>query len=211
MIAALAYEQHKKEGVGIVGGDRGGYLLDDRRLAGAWRGYDKAALTEAHRREQVDEAHGEVGRLRSRRDALKLDAPGRMYRREIVELHEALPFGGQMTVYGIDAGEGERTLLAAIWTFAPGVADGTIDDIAGADVEAADVVGRNVHVIWQSGVAGLFGADEPKAVRHHLHDTADIYDAASADVVAHEFTDGVVAAEYAGEHLLGDEAGQPCA
>ena len=97
LLGALVDEQDDEHRLGMVLADRVGHLLEEHGLADARRRDDEAALPEADRREEVDDARGVF--LRGR---LEDDAPGREGRRQVLEVDHARGDGGLLAVHRHD-------------------------------------------------------------------------------------------------------------
>ena len=137
--------------------DRGGDLLHHHRLAGLGRRDDQRALAFALRRHQVEDAAGDVlGRAVA---ALEAELAAREQRREVLEQHLVLGRFQRLAVDGVD--HGQREVALAVLR----EADAAGQVVAGAQVEAADLAGRDVGVVRAGQVAGLGRAQEAEAVR----------------------------------------------
>ena len=137
----------------MVGGDGVGDALQQHRLAGARRRYDQAALALADGREQIHHAAGEVVA-----HGFELDPLVGIERRQVVEEDLVAGFLGRLEVDGVDLDEREVALAFL------GRADLAGDGVAGAQIEAADLRGRDIHVVGAGQVVVLGRAQEAEAV-----------------------------------------------
>src|SRR5471032_2293788 len=102
---ALVDQQHDQRYLGMIGGDRIGDVLQQHRLAGAWRRNDQPALTLADGRQQVHHAariivaHG-----------LKLQPLMGIQRRQVVEENLVARFLGGLKVDGVNLDQREVPL-----------------------------------------------------------------------------------------------------
>ncbi|MNX17260.1 hypothetical protein D3C86_471390 [compost metagenome] len=141
----------------MIGGDRRGHLLHHHRLAGLGRGHDQRTLTLALRCHQIEDAAGDVlGRTVA---AFQGEALAREQRGEVLEQHLVLGRFQRLTVDGVH--DGQREVALAVL----GEADAAGQVVAGAQVEAADLAGRNVGIVRAGQVAGFCGTQETEAVR----------------------------------------------
>ena len=138
---------------GMVGGDGVGDGLQQHRLAGAGRRDDQAALPLADGREQVHHAAGIVFL-----DGFELEPLVGIERREVVEEDLVAGFLGRLEVDGVDLDEREVALAFL------GRADLAGDGVAGAQIEAADLRGRDVDVVGAGKIVVLGRAQEAEAV-----------------------------------------------
>ena len=133
--------------------------LQDHRLARAGGGHDEGALALAERAEEVHDAGGELVRGR-----LEPDPPLRVERGQVVEEDLLLRAVGRLEVDRVHLDEGEVALVLL------GRADLAADRVPGAQVELADLRGRDVDVVRPRQVAVLGGAQEAEAVGQDLED-----------------------------------------
>ncbi len=110
----LVDQQHDQEDFRVVGGDRGGDVLQHHRLAGARRRHDQGALAHADRRDQVDHPRRVVlGRTLG--DGLEIlhlhlqPAVG-IQRRQVVEVDAMAHRVGRLEIDRVDLQQGEVTL-----------------------------------------------------------------------------------------------------
>ena len=142
--------------------------------------HDQAALALADRRDDVDDARGQVGRARSRAAAAPSGSSGVSF----VEL-QALAGGlGVGAVDGVDAHHRVELLLALALAGLAHLAD---DRVAAAQAVLADHRQRHVDVVGAGQVAG--GAHE-RVVVEHVEDAGDRHE----DVVLEDRGVGLVAA-----------------
>ena len=139
------------------------------------------------------------------RDALQLYAARREDRGEVFERDDAPPFGRGASVDGLYAAEGEELFLAALGSLAR-VADRAFDEVAGAEIETANIVWSDIDVFRAGKVTGLLGAEKSEAVGHDFYHAVGDDGSTSAHVCADEVVDDVVLAVGAGEFLGGEEA-----
>ena len=146
---ALVDEQDDQPDVRVVGGDGIGDLLHEDGLAGAGRGHDQAALPFADGDQQVHDAGGDVA-VRG----LHLDALPRVDRRQVVEEDLVRLDLRRFEVDVLDLQQG-KVALAFL-----GRADLAGDRVAGAQVEAPDLRGRDVDVVRTGQVVVIRRAQE---------------------------------------------------
>ena len=135
--------------LGVVGLDRVGDLLQDRRLAGLGGRHDHPALTLADGREQIDDPGGQFRR------------PGRLepkplvgeQRREVLEPRAVPGFIGRKSAHGVDADERRELLVRR-----RGAAR-TFDEVTAAHGEAAGLADGDVDVFRTRQVS--LGPQEP--------------------------------------------------
>ena len=70
LLRALVYEDDHEVALRVIGRNRVGDILQNRRLAGLWRGDDKRALALTNRHDEVNDAGGEDLRIRFQTQAL---------------------------------------------------------------------------------------------------------------------------------------------
>ena len=153
----LVDQQHDQHHLRIVLPDGVGQLLHQDRLAGLRRRHDQAALALADRREQVDHAHREVAGL-----ALEDQPLVGVARLEVVEGDPVLGLLGLLVVDALDLEEGEVALTLL------GRAHLAHDGVAGAQVEALDLAGRDVDVVGTVEVVPVLAAQEAVALGQDL-------------------------------------------
>ena len=141
----------------MIGGDRVGDALQQHRLAGARRRNDQAALALADRRQQVHHAAGVVVAR-----GFELEPLVGIERRQVVEEDLVAGFLGRLEVDRVDLDQREVALAFL------GRADLAGDGVAGAQVEAADLRGRDVDVVGAGQVVVLGRAQEAEAVGQAL-------------------------------------------
>ena len=130
-------------GVGVVGLQRPHDLVHHRRLAGAGRRHDQAALAFADRGDQVDQTGGGIVTVA----AFEREAFGRMHRHEIVEVGTGGRCVGLATVDGLDGHE-RRVLLVAI-----GRTRRAGDHVALAQAVLPDELHRHIGIVTARDVA----------------------------------------------------------
>jgi hypothetical protein len=153
-------QQHDQVDVGVVGDQRMRQLLHHHRLAGLGLGDEQRALAFADRRDQVDDAAGDV--LFALDVAFELELFLREQRRQVLEHDLVLALLGRQAVDPVDLDERE---VAFAVLRNPHLA---FDGVAGVQVEAADLAWRQVDVVGRSHVARIGGPQEAEAVGQHL-------------------------------------------
>ena len=146
----------------MIGGDRVGDVLQDDGLAGARLRDDQRALALAERRDEVDDARGQV--LAGRIVDLHLEALVGIERRQIVEVDLVAGLVRVLEIDRVDLEEREVALAVL------GAADLALDGVAGAQREAPDLRGRDVDVVGTGEVVGVGRAQEAEAVLEHFDD-----------------------------------------
>src|SRR5690606_27561984 len=166
-LRALVDQQHDQVHVRVVGRDRGGDLLHHHRLARLRLGDDQRALALALRGHQVEDAAGDVlGRAVA---ALQPESPAREQRGQVLEQGLVLARLQRLAVDGVHHRQGEVALAVL------GPADAAGQVVAGTQVEAADLAGRDVGVVRAGQVAGLGAAQEAVAVRQDLQHAVGLH------------------------------------
>ena len=135
-------------------------LLHHHRLAGLGLRDKQRALAFADRRDQIDDARGDV--LFALDVAFELELLLREQRRQVLEHDLVLAFLGQQAVDPVDLDQREVALTVL------GHAHFAFDHVAGVQVEAPDLAGRKVDVVGRRHVAGFDRSQEAKAVWQHL-------------------------------------------
>src|SRR5690606_12257001 len=172
---------------------RGGDLLHHHRLARLGLGDDQRALALALRRHQVEDAAGDVlGRPVA---TLQAEAPAREQRGEVLEQGLVLARLERLAVDGVHHRQGEVALAVL------GPADAAGQVVAGTQVEAADLAGRDVGVVRAGQVAGLGRAQEAEAVRQDLQHAVGLHALAVAGQYLEQGEDHVLLAR-AGHALV---------
>ena len=100
---ALVHEQHHEVDLGVVGLNRLGDLLHDRRLTGLGRRHDEATLTLTNRGQQVHDARGQVVLAVER---LELELLVREEWRQVLKTRTELRDFGVEAGDGVDAQQG---------------------------------------------------------------------------------------------------------
>ena len=144
----------------MVGRDRVRDVLQHHRLAGLGRCHQQAALALADRRDDVDDAAGDV--LLGLDVALEDHRLVREQRRQVLEQDLVLGVLGRLAVDLVDLDQRE-VALAVLRR-----ADLALDRVAGVQVEAADLRRRDVDVVGAGEVRRLGRAQEAEAVGQHL-------------------------------------------
>ncbi|MCY1204180.1 hypothetical protein D9M72_157030 [compost metagenome] len=146
--------------LGIVAGDVGRDVLQHDGLARFRRSDDQAALSLADRRAEVDHAAGEV--FGGAVAGFHLQALVGEQGSEVLEQDLVLGVLGTVEVDGVDLEQREVTLAFLRRT---NLAD---YGVAGAQVEATDLAGRDIDVVRAGQVGGVGGAQKAEAVLEDL-------------------------------------------
>src|SRR5690606_102544 len=128
---------------------------------------DQGALALALRCHQVEDTAGDV--LGGPVAALELEALAREQRGQVLEQHLALAGFRRLAVDRVD--HVQREVAFAVL----GPADTARQMVAGAQVEAADLAGRDVGVVRAGQVAGLGAAQEAEAVGQDLQHAVGLH------------------------------------
>jgi hypothetical protein len=135
-------------------------VLQDHRFAGLRRRHQQAALALADRRDQVDDAAGDVfGAVDVALEAQRLV---RVQRRQVLKQDAVLRGFRRFAVDLVDLDQ--REVALAVFRGA----HFALDRIAGVQVEAADLRRRDVDIVGGRHVAGVWRAQEAEAVRQHF-------------------------------------------
>src|SRR5918995_880023 len=159
LLGALVGEHDEEFGLGVVGGDGLGYLLEDRGLAGLGRRDHHASLALADGRDQVYNAWSDVVRL-----PLQAQPLHRIQRRQVVEVRAPAALLGLLAVHRLYTYHSR-----VLFTFAGGT-DLAHYIVATPQVEAFDLAGRDVDVALALAVAPR--PEEAEAVGQHIEDSA---------------------------------------
>src|SRR5918997_1253563 len=158
-LGALVREHHEEFGLGVVGRDGLGYLLEDRGLAGLRRRDDHAALAFTDGCDQVYNAWSDVVRL-----PLQAQSLHRIQRRQVVEVRAPAALLRLLPVHRLYPYHG-RVLLALA-----GGTDLANYVVATPQVEAFDLAGRDVDVALALAVAPR--PEKAEAVGQNVEDSA---------------------------------------
>src|SRR5690606_36321291 len=170
LLGPLVDQQHDQVHLGVIPGDRSRDVLQQHRLAGLRRRNDQAALALADRRDEVDDARGEVlGRAVA---ALELQPLGRMQRRQILEQHLVARVLGRIEIDLADLQQREIALAFLRRTNQAG------DRVAGTQIEAANLTRADVDVVRTGEIGAVGRAQEAEAVLQ------DLEHAVAVDVLA---------------------------
>jgi len=156
----LVDQQHDQVPVGIVGRDGMRDVLHHHGLAALGRCDDECALAASDGRDDVDQAAGDV--LFGLEVAFQAHLLLGEQRRQVLEHHLVLVGFGRVAVDLVELGEREvafAILRRAHFAF---------DHVAGVQVEAADLAGRDVDVVRAGREAGVRAAQKAEAVGKHL-------------------------------------------
>ncbi len=170
--------------------------LQQHRLAGAGRGNDQSALALADGRQQVHHAAGVVVL-----DGFELEPLVGIERRQVVEEDLVARFLGRLEVDGVDLDEREVALAFL------GRADLAGDGVAGAQIEAADLRGRDVDVVGAGQIVVLGRAQEAEAVGQAFEHAFGEDQAALFGLRLQDLEDQLLLAQAGGAgdaHVLGD-------
>ena len=162
----LVDQQHDQIAFRVIVGDRVGDVLQQHGLAGTRRRHDQRALALADRRDDVDDAGGEI--LLGRILEFHLQPLVGIERRQVVEIDLVARLLGILEIERVDL-EQRKVAFAFL-----GAADMAVDGVAGAQAEAADLRGRNVNIVGPRQIVRFRRAQEAKTVRQHFdHAFAD--------------------------------------
>ena len=148
----LVDEKNDENDLGVVSRDRVRDLLEQDGLAGARRSDDQGALSLAEGRHEVEHPVRDLFGA-----GLHLEPLLRIERRERIEVRFVAREVGRLEVDGVDFDEREVTLVGF------GGSDLAADGVAGAQIELADLRGRDIDVIGTREVAVLGSAKEAEA------------------------------------------------
>ena len=160
---ALVHQQHDQVDVRVIGDQSVGQVLHQHRLAALGRGDDQGALAFADGGDQVDDAAADVV-VAAQAVAFKLELLVGEQRREVLEHQLVLVDLRRQTVDAVDLDQG-KVALAIL-----GHAHFAFDQIAGVQVEAAHLTGRQVDVVGAGQKTGVEGAQKAEAVGKHFED-----------------------------------------
>jgi hypothetical protein len=160
LLRPLVDEQHDEVDLGVIVGDGVRHVLQHHRLAGARRRDDQRALALALRRDEIDDAGGELLRLRIVH--LELQPLLRIERRQVVEVDAVPDLVGLLEIDGVDLEQGEVALAFL------GRADLALDSVAGAQAEAAYLAGADIDVVRPGEIVRLRRAQEAEAILQGL-------------------------------------------
>ncbi len=159
-LGTLVDQQHDQGHVRMVRGDRVRDVLQHDRLARLRRGDQQAALALADRRDQVDDAAGDV--LGAVHVALQAQRLLRVQRGQVLEQDAVLRGFRRFAIDLVDLDQREVALAVLRGTHFP------FDRITRMQVEAADLRRRDVDVVGRCHVARVRRAQETETVRQHL-------------------------------------------
>ena len=142
--------------------DRMRDILQQHGLAGTRRRHDECALSLADRRDDVDNASGEI--LLGRVLVFHLQPLVRIERRQVVEIDLVARFLGILKIQRIDL---EQSKIALAFF---GASDVTVDGVAGAQSEAADLRRRNVNVVRTGQVVCFRRSQKAETIGQHFND-----------------------------------------
>jgi len=159
-LRALVDQQHDQNHVRMIGRDGVGHVLQHHGLARLRTRHQQAALALADRRDDVDQAPGDV--LVATHVPLQHERLVGEKRREVLEQDPVL---GRIRSLPVDlVNLDQREVALAVL----GRAHFTLDRVAGVQREAANLRGRNVDVVGAGEVGRLGRAQKAESVRQHL-------------------------------------------
>ena len=159
-LGPLVDEQHDEHHFRVVVGDGLGDVLQHQGLARFRRRDDQAALAPADGRDQVDDAGGDV--LGAAVAAFEVQPLVRKQGRQVFEQQLVLLVVRLAEVDLVDLQHGEIALAVL------GRADLAGQAVAGSQVEAADLAGRDVDVVGARQVGTVGGTEEAEPVLQDL-------------------------------------------
>ena len=153
---SLVNEKHHQNAIGVIGGDGMRNGLHQNRLTCLGAGDDQAALTFADRSDDVNQSSRYV--FFAAHIAFQTQRLGREKRREIFKEHAVLELFGRKAVHRIDFDECKVAFVVF------GCTDFAFDRVAGVQVEAADLRGRNIDVVGARKVARVGAAQKAETI-----------------------------------------------
>ena len=189
-LGALVDEKDDEHRLGVVLGNRIGHLLEKNRLADARRRDNEAALSEADRREEVDDARRELLRV-----GLEDDAPRRERGGQVLEVYDAGGDGRLLAVDRRDVAEAEESVAVAR------IADRAFHYVARPECMAADLLLRDEDVLGVCEEVVLRGPQEAVPFADDLKAAGGENRAAIREIPAYRGEDELVLA--VGAELLG--------
>ena len=176
LLRALVDQQHDQIALGVIGGDRLRDILQKHGLAGAGRRDDEGALALADRRDDVDDAGGQI--LLGRIVDFELQALVRIERRQIVEMDLVADFLRVLEIDRIDLQKREIALALLR------AADQAFDGVAGAQAKTANLRGRDIDVVGAGEIIRVGRAQKAEAVLQYLdHAFADDLDLTAGELL----------------------------
>ena len=162
----LVDQKHNQIAFRVIVRDRVRDVLQQHRLPGARRRHNQRALALADRRDDIDDAGGEV--LLGRILEFHLQPLVRIERRQIVEIDFVAGFLGIFEIKRIDLEQSKVTFAFLR------AADMPVDGVAGAQAETADLRRRYVNIVRTGQIIRFRRAQKAEAVRQHFdHAFAD--------------------------------------
>src|SRR5208337_4683717 len=152
-LGPLIDQQHDQHDLGMVVRDRLGDRLQHHGLAGERRRDDKSALAFADRRDQIDDAGGQILVI-----VFELDALLGIERGEVVEQDLVARLFRVLVVDRFNL-EQREVALAFFWR-----ANQAGNHVAGAQIELANLARRNINVVGAGQVVVVRSAQEAEAV-----------------------------------------------
>ena len=159
-LGALVDQQDDQDDIGMIGGDRMRDVLHQHGFAGLGRRHDQTALPFADRRDHVDDAGGVV--FFGLGIALEHHRLIGMQGRQILEQDLVLARLGRLAIDLVDLDQSEVALAVF------GRAHLAFDRVAGVQVEASDLRGRDIDVVGAREIGGFGRAQEAEAVWQHF-------------------------------------------
>ncbi len=149
----------------MVLGDGMGDILQHHRLAGARRRHDQGALALAERRDQVDDAGGQV---LARLFDLEAQALIGIKRGQIVEIDAVTDIVRRLEIDGVDLQQREIALAIL------GRADLAFHRVAGTQAEAAHLAGGDIDIVRTRQVIRFRRSQETKSILQDLKNAVAI-------------------------------------
>src|SRR3569832_665788 len=149
-------QQHDEIAFGMIVGDGLSDVLQDHGLAGLGRRHDHAALALADRRHQIDDARGNV--LGAAVALLQTEALVGEQRRQILEQYFVLGVFGRLVVDLVDLQQRE---IALAFLRRPDLAG---HGVARAQIEAADLTGRDIDVVGAGEIGAFCRSQKSEAI-----------------------------------------------
>ena len=165
-LGAFVHEEDDEVHVGIIGVDGVGNGLEQYGLAGSRRSHDEGALSAADGRHEVDDARRHVLGIGFHAELLI-----GIHGRKVVEKHQVPCVFRRFESYFVDAYQSEVAFAFL------GRADLTGHAVALAQMVAAYLGGRNIHVVWAGHVAAQGGAEKSVAVGQNFEHAVAVDDA----------------------------------
>ncbi len=150
-------EQHDEHRVGVIFGYAVGDVLQHHCFAGTRRGHDERALALAYGNEKVDDPRNELFRIVRQHQLLV-----GIERRQVVEEDLVFRGLGRLEVDGLHLDQSKVTFAAFGRPYLARNA------VAGTQIKASNLRGRDVDVVGAGQVVVLGGAQEPETLGQGL-------------------------------------------